>query len=73
MLAAKLQRGARVDVGRPNSRTDDVPVELSRGEFVINRAATRRNLPELERINRSVGQPTGRGGFNVGRPRDQRR
>ena len=73
MLAAKLRQGALVNAGRLNSRKDDVPVNLSRDEFVINRAATRQNLPELERINQSAGQPTGRGGFNVGQPRTARR
>jgi hypothetical protein len=72
MLAAKLQRGAKVDVGK-RANVDSVPVHLARGEYVVNRASTQRNLPELERINRSAGQPTGRGGFAVGHPREARR
>lgn len=73
MLAAKLKTGAKVDAGTNRPQADDVETRLSRGEFVVNRAATRRNLPELERINASAGQSTGRGGMAVGQPRTERR
>jgi hypothetical protein len=37
--------------------TDTVPAMLSPGEFVVNRAATQRNLPLLKTINRAKGGP----------------
>lgn len=50
--------------GPGGSRTDSVPARLSRGEYVMNASATRRNLPMLEAMNsgRGVG---GMGGNTV--------
>jgi hypothetical protein len=41
--------------GPGGSRTDSIPARISRGEFVVNAAATRRNLPLLEAINSGRG------------------
>lgn len=41
--------------GPGGSRTDSIPARISRGEFVVNAAATRRNLPLLEAINSGKG------------------
>lgn len=39
--------------GPGGSRTDSIPTRVSRGEYIVNAAATRRNLPLLEAINSS--------------------
>jgi len=41
--------------GPGGSRTDSIPARISRGEYVVNAAATRRNLPLLEAINSGKG------------------
>jgi hypothetical protein len=41
--------------GPGGTRTDSIPARISRGEFVVNAAATRRNLPLLEAINSGRG------------------
>ncbi|MFI6737436.1 hypothetical protein ACIBI9_31310 [Nonomuraea sp. NPDC050451] len=41
--------------GPGGSRTDSIPARISRGEYVVNAAATRRNLPLLEAINSGRG------------------
>lgn len=50
--------------GPGGSRTDSIPARISRGEFVVNAAATRRNLPLLEAINSGKGVG-GMGGTTV--------
>lgn len=37
--------------GRGTSRSDSIPARLSNGEFVVNAAATRNNIPTLNAIN----------------------
>lgn len=46
--------------GPGGSRTDSIPINASRGEFIMNASATRRYLPALEAMN------SGRGGAGVG-------
>ena len=41
--------------GPGSSRSDSIPARISRGEYVVNAAATRRNLPLLEAINSGKG------------------
>lgn len=41
--------------GPGGTKTDSIPARISRGEFVVNAAATRRNLPLLEAINSGRG------------------
>lgn len=71
-LAERLREGARVDVGDPRAKTDNVKrVDLQTGEMVVNRNATRTHLPDLERWNREGRRSMG--GFAVGAPREARR
>ena len=74
MLAATLQRGARVDVGNLRATTDNVGrVDLQTGEEVMNRPAARAHAAQLEAWNRTGRRTMGQGGMAVGAPRDQRR
>lgn len=41
--------------GPGGSKTDSIPARVSRGEYVVNAAATRRHLPLLESINTGKG------------------
>jgi hypothetical protein len=41
--------------GPGGSRTDSIPTRVSRGEYIVNAASTRRNLPLLESINSGKG------------------
>jgi hypothetical protein len=50
-LADMLKSGARVPVGNPRSKTDDVPVVLQRNEEVMNRNATKAHGKTLDRWN----------------------
>lgn len=47
--------------GPGGSRTDSIPINASRGEFIMNASATRRYLPQLESMNsgKGVGGMTG--------------
>jgi hypothetical protein len=64
MLAAKLQRGARVDVGNPRATTDNVKrVDLQTGEEVMNRPAARAHAAQLEAWNRTGRRAMARVGW----------
>lgn len=41
--------------GPGGSRTDSIPARISRGEYVVNAASTRKNLPLLDAINSGKG------------------
>ena len=43
--------GGMIPLGLGGPREDNVPAWLSSGEFVVNAAATRKNLPLLQKIN----------------------
>jgi hypothetical protein len=74
MLAAKLRQGAKVDVGDPRAKGDNVKrVDLQTGEEVMNRPAARAHAAQLEAWNRTGRRAMGQGGMAVGTPRDQRR
>ena len=45
-----FQHGGLV-IGPGTGRSDSIPLRLSRGEYVVNAAAARRNLPLLNAIN----------------------
>ena len=53
-LVQAMQSGGLVR-GQGTGRSDSIPARLSNNEFVVNSQATRRNLPELERINSGAG------------------
>ena len=73
-LAAMLKSGARVPVGNPRSKTDDVPVKLERNEIVMNRPAARAHAHTLDLWNQAGRRQMDRtGGFAVGQPREARR
>lgn len=58
--APRLARGGKVN-GPGGTRSDRINALLSRGEYVVNAASTRRNLPLLESINKRGG-PDARAG-----------
>jgi hypothetical protein len=64
-------RAAGGSIFKPKG-TDTVPAMLTPGEYVVNAASTRANLPLLERINKQKGPAyLAEGGyFNPYRPRD---
>jgi hypothetical protein len=70
-LSEMLKRGATVTTGTKRPGADDVPVNLSRGEEVVNKKATDRWGPELAKMNAWGNRQTG--GFAVGQHRDYRR
>jgi hypothetical protein len=45
--------------GPGGSRTDSIPINASRGEFIMNASATRRHLPQLESMNSGRGMGVG--------------
>lgn len=49
-------RGGQIK-GPGGSRSDSVPIAASRGEFMVNASATKRNLPALQAMN--AGKPVG--------------
>lgn len=52
--APRLARGGKVS-GPGGTKSDRINALLSRGEYVVNAASTRRNLPILESINKRGG------------------
>jgi hypothetical protein len=58
-----MNMGGNVVPG-PNINADVVPALLTPGEFVVNREATRANLPLLTAINNGMG--SGGPGYNDG-------
>lgn len=63
-LAEKLKAGSKVQTGSKKPGADDVPVRLSRGEEVVNKNATDKFGPVLDRMN-AMGNR--QGGMSVGR------
>ena len=59
-------------LGPGTTTSDSIPARLSRGEFVVNAASTRRHLPLLQSINGSSDAGASRGGTVVN-VYDQRR
>lgn len=64
MLADKLKRGSKVTVGDNDDNTDDVPTRLTKGEMVVNKKATQKFEPLLNKMNMAGNRA---GGMRIGR------
>jgi lambda family phage tail tape measure protein len=64
-LAAGFATGGHI-TGPGSGTSDSIPARLSNGEFVVNAAATSRNLPLLHSLNGSSGSTPGKTHFADG-------
>lgn len=64
-LSERLKQGGKNTAGSASSKEDDVPVNLQKGEMVVNRNATKKFEPQLQAINQ-MGRT---GGMGIGRGR----